>query len=201
VAKPEELPYVQLPATLVEDCCAKDDVRAYLNYPYLDLSTKKQPVLVATNGHYLLAVDVSVYGTVEQGWFPLEAIKRVRTAWKKGKTSLYPPRLYVDGNMCGTGDVMFKRPDRGALKFPDWRNLIPKLKESMKPDIAFNANYLLQVQNALCFGQSKQSQGCKIFMQRVSGKGIDAGAAFTVQPISSRDEHVQAVIMPQRFDE
>jgi len=197
IPKVTQLPYVVLPKAFVEDICAKGDVRHYLNQPYLDLDGKV-PVIVATNGHFLMACNVEIEGEVASGALNVEAIKRARKA--QTEQGLMDPRLYFDGDMCGSGLAMFKRPDMHASKFPEWRKLIPKKKK--KPDICFNATYLKAVQDSLQGGVKKGDLGVMLYLGRNREGKVDHKAAFLVEPMPCRYERdsVVTVVMPQRFD-
>lgn len=189
----EIMSYIVLPDALVEDLAAKKDIRFYLNQPYLDLSGSK-PMLVATNGHLLVAAPVEVSGDVPQGPIPIEAIKRVRKT--TGKDTGLNRLVFKDG-MCGNGKVMFERPYMDC-KFPAWRTLVPKFKKGVAPDITFDARYFKAMQDALAPGMKISQAGTAVFLQRDKKGDVDPRAAFRV--MCKRHDDVLAVIMPMRFD-
>jgi len=187
------LNYIVLPCALIEDIAAKNDVRFYLNDPYLDMRGKK-PMLVATNGHLLAAAPVVVSGDVPQGPIPFEAIKRVR---KDQKHKANPDLYFADNDMCGTGKVMFKR-EHMDCKYPDWSQLVPKLTKTASPDITFDARYFKAMQDALAPGAKIAQAGCGIFLRRDKKGNTDPRAAFRV--VCKKNDDVLAVIMPMQFD-
>jgi len=183
--------YIVLPDVLVEDLAAKGDVRHYLNEPYLD-KRGKQPMLVATNGHLLIAAPVEIVGEVPQGPIPTEAIKRCR---KTDKT--LPPRMCFDADMCGTGKVMFERENMDC-KYPEWTNIVPKMKKGVAPDICFDARYFQAMQAALAPSAKIGTAGTAVFLQRKENGDVDPRASFRVM---CKHDDVIGVIMPMRWDQ
>jgi hypothetical protein len=111
---------IVLPEAEVERCAAKGDVRYYLNWPYLDLSDKKKPMLVASNGHVLAGASVHLKGTIQPGPIPLEAIAQARKEAKAAGGG--EVKLVFKDFMVGTENQMFKRPD-GDFTYLDWRTI------------------------------------------------------------------------------
>lgn len=181
-----------LPHGRIELCAARGDVRYYLNTPYLDLSDKKQPMLVATNGHVLAAAPVTIEGQVTQGPIPIAAIKAARAV--KTKQPQIGHRLIFDGNMVGTGEVMWKRPE--DVKYPDWRKVVPKLAAKAEPDIGVNGDYIAMLQDALA-GTGKKWRGLGIFLAR-DGEKIATGGAIRIRSAHADCQDVIGVVMPMR---
>ena len=203
-AKAKPTPTLHLPQIKVEAAAAVGDVRYYLNYPYLDLSGKK-PVLVATNGHYLLACEVKIEGKVKEGPLPIEAITRARK--EAGKHVVNAPLIF-DGEMCGTRDVMDRRPvfDKGT-KYPKWRNVIPAgLDRDSAPNVAFKAEYLNSIAVALGCGKNS-GVGLQFQTTPRAQKGIRSNTILEGKAISIRAGHsagavgekYTAILMPMRF--
>jgi len=189
---------ITLPKIKVEMAVAIGDVRFYLNHPYLDLQGDL-PMLVATNGHLLLAAEVQIDGDVSEGPLPLEGIIRVR----KQADKYCAPVMQVNGNMVGTGDVMFKRPDLGISKYPDWRKVVPEYDHNAKPDIAFKPRYLKLMADALMVNKNN---GTGLILQRdkkirSKHKPIDPAGQIVIR-VRGEDTncHYHAILMPMRFD-
>lgn len=143
-----------LPVAKIELCAAKGDVRYYLNWPYLDLSDEKKPILVATNGHVLAAAEVRVGSKVTAGPLPVAAIRAARAV--KTKQPQIGARLIFNGDMVGTPDVMYRRPS-GDFKYPDWRKVVPKIKKDRKADFGVNGAYMKLMQDV--FGNGHFDRG------------------------------------------
>jgi DNA polymerase III sliding clamp (beta) subunit (PCNA family) len=185
---------MELPQALIEDLAAKNDVRYYLNDPYLD-KRGDTPMLVATNGHVLAAIPVKLHGDIEQGPIPTEAIKRCR----KDQRTHAEKFLYFEAGRCGTGKVMFER-EHMDCKFPQWTNLVPKIDtEKADYDICIDAAYMDLMQKSLCGGPRKKhaSQGVEVYLAR-KGKTIDPRAAFLIKPAPKGEAGIIGVIMPMR---
>lgn len=188
-----------LPEVKVEAATAVKDVRFYLNAPYLDLKDKGKPKLVATNGHFLLVADVTIEGTVAEGWLSLEAINRVRKDCGKYSEAL----MQFDGDMHGTGDVMFKRPDMKDAKYPDWRNVAKQVEDHPdKPDICFKHAYLKTIADSLC---TNKEEGIALTLgrsakSRAKNKPIDSARPIVVRAGRKHNVGYTAILMPMRFD-
>ncbi len=191
---------ILLPKLRFEDAAAKGDVRFYLNSPYLDLRGDK-PMLVATNGHILLAVECQIEGHVSEGSLGLEAIQRCR----KDTPPIGVTILKFDGRMHGTGKVMFERPNWNTkMEYPKWRNAAPEIDQTAAPDVTFNPKLFAQM--ATAFGCGKNG-GMGLKFERKKPKGrqkvtdIDGEQSISVRSsdseISATEYH--AIIMPMRF--
>jgi hypothetical protein len=194
----QQYPAMYLPVVKVELAVGDNEVRYYLNHPFLDLRHGK-PTLVATNGHFLLAAEVEIEGTVEEGPVPLRAIQAAR---KRGANhGTLRPVLYFDREMCGTGDAMFRRP-KYDFKYPEWWKVVPNVDTNQKPDIAFSGRYIKTMAKALCSG------GVSLYISRNEhAKEPDPTKAITVRSAvnihgaaSSEAPAYHAVLMPMRFD-
>lgn len=184
--------HVVLSSAQVELCAAKNDVRYYLNEPYLDMSDLEHPMLVATNGHVLVAAPVEVVGKVSAGPVPGEAIKRAR----KHKTRKPgQPTLTFARDMVGTGDVMFRRHE--PVHFPDWRKVIDEEAKKREPDLAVNGDYMTLVQKAIT--PPGRMRGVRLHFCRDEEGAIDNTKGFLVTAISpNHDNGVIGVVMPMR---
>lgn len=191
-AKEPTLNVVVLPAARVELCAAKGDVRYYLNWPYLDLSDKKRPMLVATNGHMLAAAPVTIEGDVKAGPIPVKAIQAARAV--RTKQPHVGHRLIFDGDMCGTGEVMYRRPS-SDFKYPDWRSAVPKLDKNAKPDIGVNGDYVATLQNVVA-GTRKKWRGLSITMLRDEEKNIAKNQPMLIRSLDPELAETIAVLMP-----
>jgi len=96
-----------------------DETRVVISAPYLDLSDKSAPVLVATNGKVLAVVPVIPDTSDTQGYISVDAIKSSRTRENNNE-------ILVNGTQKLKSCEM-PRPDLGV--FPNWRPLL----ESKKP--------------------------------------------------------------------
>jgi DNA polymerase-3 subunit beta len=140
-------------------CAAKHDVRYYLNGVCVDARANGDVVLVATDGHRLLAYPVAVdnIDALAPGEYviPREALEAVKPA-KAGRTTL-PIHIDIttapDTRHPEDAEVIIKGKTSitvtGATstvtapidgKFPDWRRIVPA---STSGEIAqFNADYV-----------------------------------------------------------
>jgi hypothetical protein len=182
---------VVLPTGRVELCAARGDIRYYLNHPFLDLSDKKKPMLVATNGHVMAVAHVAIEGDVTEGPVPVAAIKAARAV--KTKQPQIGARLLFVGDMCGTKDVMFRRPQYD-FKFPDWRKVIPQVAKDAKPDIGINGDYMHTLQLALS-GKSARYPGLKFYCTHENGS-LSANKAVRVMSVDAACQDVIGVVMP-----
>lgn len=190
--EPAKLNVLVLPAARVELCAAKGDLRYYLNWPYLDLRDKKRPMLVATNGHILAAAPVEIEGDVKEGPIPAKAIQAARAV--KTKQPQAGHRLIFDGDMCGTGEVMYRRPS-SYFKFPDWREVVPKLPKDTAPDIGLNGDYITTLQNVMDV-RRRGWRGLKLTMQRDEQNALAKNKGLLVRGFDPDLEGVVAVLMP-----
>lgn len=188
-----ELPYIELPGGHIEESCAgKDDVRYYLQYPFLDMDGDT-PMLVATNGHILTAFRVAVSGKVATGPLPIEAIKVAR----KGR-NVEVPRLYFDGDKVGDGTTWITRPAYD-FKFPYWRKVIPDIDDSSDPDIALNEQYLSVLSKSLN-GTARHitTKGVRIWLAAEDDGQIAPDKGMLVKPASAINGDGFSVLMPMR---
>lgn len=185
---------ITLPDVRVELCAATQDVRWYLNWPYLDLREPGQPMLVATDGHKLLAAPVEVSGELESCALPLEAFQAAR----QGPS---PHCITFDGEMCGTDEAMFRIPGRenqNGFKYPLWRN-VAKDAPKTKPAIGINAASLDTLHKAL--GGDKY-HGITLAFTTTKDGDTDPARLVRVRHIShsKNDEAVIAILMPMRIE-
>jgi DNA polymerase-3 subunit beta len=126
-------------------CAAKHDVRYYLKGVCVDARANGDVVLVATDGHRLLAYPVAVDSieALAPGEYiiPREALEAVKPA-KAGRTVL-PITIEIDvahgreNKITGATSTVTPLIDG---KYPDWRRIVPA---STSGEIAqFNADYV-----------------------------------------------------------
>lgn len=185
---------ITLPELKVETAVAKQDVRYYLNYPYLDLSGTV-PMLVATNGHFLLAARVEIDGDCDSGPLPLEAIKYARKLHPRSSLTL--PAIVVDGDMVGAGVsndyCAWKRPTFDKFAYPDWRSVVPKIEPKAEPTVTVNGSYLDLIEKAC---PKSRYAGMSIWCGTQNELQRDAIACRTY----GMDADDVAVVMPVRSD-
>lgn len=179
-----------LPDALVELAAAKSDVRWYLNWPYLDMTDRKKPAMVATNGHVMAMAPVAVTGSVQAGPLPFEAIVAARKAAKKtGKTA----KLTFAGDLVGTSDQMFKRP-KHDFTYPDWRKIVNDADvNGREHDVALNGDYMAMMQKVIGSGNYKS---VRIFCGR-DGAKIAANKPVVFK--GSTHSEAIGIVMPMRF--
>lgn len=102
-------------------CAPKADARFYLNGIAIDMTRGIEPVLVATDGHRLLAARATYADGCEPGTgcviIPRAALEAV-----KGKA---PVRIEIDGETVtvrSATDTVCKAIDG---RYPDWRRIVP----------------------------------------------------------------------------
>jgi len=176
-----------LPGALVELCVApKEEIRYYLQWPYLDLREPGSPMLVATNGKNLLAAPVVVEGELVSCSLPLEAIAYARR---------YPtPRLTFSGEMCGTDEAMFRIPDNDS-KYPLWRKLVDGAPNG-PGDIGIGASLLDMLHRAL--GENRYN-GVTLTVSRKKDGSIDPAGVVRVRSTSGENADAIALLMPMRI--
>lgn len=179
-----DLPYIVLPEERVELCVAKNDVRYYLQWPYLDLRGD-EPMLVATNGHILAAAPVEVVGDFPQGPLPVIAIKVARKS-KEGN-------LYLENGRVGTLDAMYKRPEDHA-KYPQWTNVVPDIGKRAA-DIGVNARYLATAQEVLN-STNAVSPGLAVWFSK-EGTKVHGDKQFVVRGVNGTEGF--CCVMPMRL--
>ena len=196
-ASPPKLPHFVLPAFKVEAMAAVNDVRYYLNYPFLERS-KGKPVLVSTNGHSLLAVEVTLVGDFPEGPLPIEALTRTRKDAGKFEDAV----LFCDGNMVGNRKVMFERPAYD-FKYPDWRKVIPPYDRDAKGDICLKPKLMTTMAAAL--GISDKAGMVFVTQKKLPTKRSKYGPGDPTKAVAVRAATVNAIgvkyhaiIMPMR---
>lgn len=154
---------------------AKGDVRFYLNGIAVD-STGTHPVLVATDGHRLLAVRVSDGELIQRGEtviIPralLDGIKAPKTGSNAGRRLVFDIRG-ADITITGAVTVTGKAED-GA--YPDWRRIVPR--ETSGHVAGFNPEYLFEFGKARkLLGVSGGYMACPIAHNGEAAALIDCG--------------------------
>jgi DNA polymerase-3 subunit beta len=119
----------------------KADIRSYLNGVCVDARANGDVVLVATDGHRLLAVPLPV-DSIEscapgQYIIPRDTLDAVKPC-KAGKHSLPLTIEIVDARITITGATTATSPTIDG-RFPDWRRVMPK--SANNEPAQFNSDY------------------------------------------------------------
>ena len=110
-----------------------------LTAPYLDLKDAASPMLVATDGHALVALSVTTEDGDTEGAIPVEAIKQARKCGAIGT-----PTIAANGACVLPNGVSIPRE---SVEFPNWRQLVPKAASDLR--IILNAELLKRIADAL----------------------------------------------------
>jgi len=172
---------------------AKNDIRYYLNGVYVE-ATKKQTLVVATDGHRLIVLRSAVENDLK------ETISLIIPA--------DAARCIVDGSLASLRQLLLTQVQNGkwqvplmkwgidmtfypiAANYPDWRKVIPK-SVSMEAT-SLNPKYVSDFHAAACdFYGLRNVRGPTV---EVAQNGLDAALVFPCQP----DENFLGVIMPVR---
>lgn len=167
----------------------KGDIRYYLNSVCVDARANGDVVLVATDGHRLLAYPVAVddIESLAPGEYviPREALAAVKPA-KGGKKS-FPITITTTPEKSVTiiGATTLTTPLVDG-KFPDWRRVMPK-SVSGEP-AQYDAEYVGD------FGKVCLLLGSKFAAPRINHNGAGAAAITNLDPAG----RILGVLMPQR---
>jgi DNA polymerase III sliding clamp (beta) subunit (PCNA family) len=157
---------------------AKKDIRAYLTAAHLDVAGKR---LVATDGHKLVCIPVTIDEGDTSGPVTAEAIKAAIKA--TGRTG--DAAIACSGSLAVQNGPTFPRPgDLG--QFPDFDMIIPK---DGTAQIGVNAEYLAAIQKAA------GTKGIGLQFALNDDGSIDANSAVRVHA----GGEVIAVCMPMRL--
>lgn len=130
--------------TLLQSICAsnlavsKDETRYHLNHVRLE-STDDSLVIVATNGHWLSHITLSkghagdLYQLTSPLHFDSDAIKRLQVELKT--IPRYQESIDLDLRKYSSQDI----------KYPNWRQLIPKGTPVHTPIIGLSGEYLTDI--------------------------------------------------------
>lgn len=132
-------------ANKLEKIVSKDETRFALTHAYHD---KDASMLVATNGHMLVALPVTENSTDDSGFVPVDALKAARKA--KG-LSESPDVTIVDGKVSCPRVSMTFAPDTEGCTFPEWKRGLPSFNPSERnvATITLNAKYLAALAEAM----------------------------------------------------
>jgi DNA polymerase III sliding clamp (beta) subunit (PCNA family) len=157
---------------------AKKDSRTYLNAAHLDVDGSR---LVATDGHKLVCVPVTIEDGDTSGPVTAEAIKAaIKAAGRTGYAA-----IACNGSLAVANGPSFPRPgDLG--EFPGFDRIIPKEGTAQ---IGINAEYLAAIQKAA------GAKGIGLQFALNADGSIDASSAVRVHCGAG----VIAVVMPMRL--
>jgi len=177
----------------VEKIIGINDTRHYINEPYLDVVNK---CLVATDGHKLVCLPVTVRPEDTSGAVPIEAFKDARR------------RNMTDAEIVCNGDVTLSHPDGeesvarygrpDSTGFPDYQSVMPNPDEKPTAQIAINARYLLEVANALTVTGGRGSNKKEPVIQIDIYGERDAVRIRAVADIS-KSKRAEGAVMPVRY--
>jgi DNA polymerase III sliding clamp (beta) subunit (PCNA family) len=159
---------------------AKKDIRAYLNAAHLDVAGSR---LVATDGHKLVCVPVTIEEGDTSGPVTAEAIKAaIKAAGRHCDAA-----IACNGSLAVQNGPSFPRPDPDDIgKFPGFERIIPKEGTAQ---IGINAEYLAAIQKAA------GTKGIGLQFTLHADGSIDATSAVRVHCGAG----VIAVVMPMRL--
>ncbi len=125
----------------IEGIVSSDVSRPHISAMHLDAAKR---VLVATNGHMLASVPVTVDTDDHAGPVTVEALKAARKSAGKGD-----PILLVNGAQQIPGGASFPRPS--GFTFPPYEAILPKYKrgDDGTLTIGLNASYLRALADAI----------------------------------------------------
>lgn len=160
---------------------SKDETRSMLLEPWLDVVNK---VVVASNGHMLVAVPVETGEGDTTGVMPSEALK----AGRKAAKGLAEVEIAANGAATTTSGASFVRKD---MNFVPWQAVVPSYRKGDKDTITifFDANYLKQLVDAL---------GCDGLVSLTFPKSNDDDPIVIRSESKSAREGEIAVLMPIR---
>lgn len=126
----------------VELCASDDDDRKRLAQPYLDT---KHECLAATNGHMLVVAPVELCDNDRSGPISCTALRFARNQ----RTDIVDP----DISMVATGKALNLKDGtsfpRADTEFPPYREVIPDKDRPNTRKVAFNAQYLWELCQAM----------------------------------------------------
>jgi DNA polymerase III sliding clamp (beta) subunit (PCNA family) len=128
----------------IEKAVSKDKTRSAICEPYLDVSDKNNPVMVATNGWIMSVVPVEVQDDDESGYVSKEALAAARKSAVMDECEI---RLNGKAEIPSSGMVMGREGLAGESRYPNWRQVMPDYDEKDKgfTVIALNAKMLLDL--------------------------------------------------------
>lgn len=145
------------PQYFPEESASRDETRAHLIHPHLDVAGKR---LVATDGHMLACIPVTIEPGDIAGSIPREALREARSvASKRGVNAPYLnrngrkeklPRVRAGKKLLDTGGAIYRRP--APTTFPHWEALLPKVEPGQKGTVTIGVNPNLLVRAAKAIG-------------------------------------------------
>lgn len=194
-----------LPENLIEHVAPKKDIRRYLTHVYLDApapvpddAEQGAPgMLVATNGHILAAVPVTLEPGDAPGYVTTEAIKAARTAARKNRKP--EPVIHANGALAIADGPTYPRPAVDDVgRFPDWRAVYPRaLQDDGPPDIMIDADLLATLAAALDSGKGRRV--ALRFSRRTDDEGRETIDPSAVIRVTGTDPDAIGLIMPCRL--
>jgi hypothetical protein len=106
----------------IEKCASDDTARSTINDPYLDMTDPVAPLLVATDGHGLVALHAVIAEGDKAGSVPVAAIVAARKAG--GWIDLSSERAAVVAGV--SYPRQFNAITGGPCDFPEWRRILPE---------------------------------------------------------------------------
>ena len=159
---------------------AKKDISTYLNAAHLDVAGSR---LVATDGHKLVCIPVTIEDGDTSGPVTAEAIKAaIKAAGRNGYAA-----IACNSSLAVANGPSFPRPDPDDIgKFPDHEQIMPKAGTAQ---IGINAEYLAAIQKAA------GAKGIGLQFALNDDGTIDRNSAVRVHVGAD----VIAVVMPMRI--
>ena len=131
----------------IEKAVSGDETRSMLCNPYLDLTDKTKPVLVATDGWQMAVVPVTLDEGDTAGYVSLAAIKEARKKEHRFKDS-----IFVKDNETIDGITM-PRPSVDTVGiFPNWHMVYDSAVKTAKGEISLGINPALLLDLAKALG-------------------------------------------------
>jgi hypothetical protein len=128
----------------IEKCASDDTTRSAICDPYLDLSDPKSPLLVATDGHGLVALHAVIAEGDKAGSVPVAAIIAARKAG--GWIDLSSERAAVVAGV--SYPRQFNAITGGPCDFPEWRRILPETT-GPRLTIGLNPRLLSEIAQAM----------------------------------------------------
>lgn len=185
---------MNVPETMIEKACGTKDIRPQMQQPHLDVSTRR---LIASNGYIAAILAVSLADNDCSGPVPIEAIKRAR----KSSGKFHVDAITLNGSAKLLDGTSIPRPEyigqSDALTAALDKKIGPARTDAFdRPaDLVIDAEYLLQLADALNNSGAKFKRGVQIWLPRDSEGKPDYRAPMYVRPTNGPDG-AEGLIMP-----
>lgn len=165
----------------IERAAGTEKTRQYLGGVHVEIIGGKSGVMVATNGHILLAAVIEAHREDVKLTIPSAAIKFARKSHRKSEPLI---ELAEVGGVWSIGGHRFEPMDR----FPDWRRVIPDAEHfgQRLDSVSFAPDYLQLFERV---GQEVNS----------SAQVVPNGNDCAFVHFSARDD-IFGLIMPRRYN-